>query len=89
MRRRAWCWPSILTISSRTILMTCWVGESAVSTSWPMAFSLTASMNCLTTRKWTSASSSATRISRSAASIFAAEFSFSAQVLEDALEFVA
>src|SRR5262245_48384733 len=58
--------------SSRTILTTCWVGERAESTSSPIAFSLTASISCLTTLKLTSASSSATRISRSAASMFAA-----------------
>jgi hypothetical protein len=32
-------------------LITCWVGDSAASTSSPCAFSLMASMNCLTTRK--------------------------------------
>src|SRR5882762_6957533 len=53
--------------------MTCWEGESAASTSSPMAFSLTASMSCLTTLKLTSASSSATRISRRATSMFSAE----------------
>ena len=67
-----WWLPSVLISSSRTILTTCWVGESADSTSSPWAFSLIASMNCFTTRKWTSASSSATRISRNAASIFSA-----------------
>src|SRR5215467_13975639 len=64
--------PRILTSSSLTILMTCWEGERAVSTSSPMAFSLMFSMSCLTTRKLTSASSSATRISRRALSIFSA-----------------
>src|SRR5260370_9407654 len=53
--------------------ITCWVGEREASTSSPMAFSLTASISCLTTLKLTSASRSATRISRRAASMFAAE----------------
>src|SRR5581483_11098793 len=64
--------PRILVSSSLTILTTCWEGESAVRTSSPIAFCLTFSMSCLTTRKLTSASSSATRISRSAASMFSA-----------------
>src|ERR1039458_1100044 len=50
--------------------MTCCEGESAVSTSSPMALALMFSMSCLTTRKLTSASSSARRISRSALSMF-------------------
>jgi hypothetical protein len=43
MRSFDWCVPNIFTISSLTILTTCCEGDSAVSTSWPMAFSLTAS----------------------------------------------
>src|ERR1019366_6747264 len=53
--------------------MTCCEGESAVSTSSPMALALMFSTSCLTTRKLTSASSSAMRISRSAASMFSAD----------------
>src|SRR5271157_1563844 len=53
--------------------MTCWAGERAVRTSTPMAFTLMFSMSCLTTLKWTSASSSAMRISRKAPSMFSAE----------------
>src|ERR1017187_1308711 len=53
--------------------MTCCEGESAVSTSSPMALALMFSMSCLTTRKLTSASSSARRISRRALSMFSAE----------------
>ena len=64
--------PRILISSSLTISMTCCEGERAVSTSSPMAFSLMFSISCLTTRKLTSASSSATRISRSALSMFSA-----------------
>ena len=71
-RSRAACVPRILISSSWTILMTCWPGEREESTSSPMAFSLTASNSCLTTRKCTSASRRATRISRRAASIFSA-----------------
>src|SRR5581483_11973898 len=52
--------------------MTCWEGERALSTSSPMAFSLMFSMSCLTTRKLTSASSNAMRISRRALSMFSA-----------------
>src|SRR5690348_4628445 len=52
--------------------MTCCDGERAVSTSSPMAFCLMFSMSCLTTRKLTSASSSAMRISRRALSMFSA-----------------
>ena len=59
--------------SSWTIFMTCWEGESAARTSSPMAFTLMFSMSCLTTRKLTSASSSAMRISRKAVSMFSAE----------------
>ena len=50
--------------SSFTIFTTCWPGSRLSITSWPSARSLTASVNCLTTRKLTSASSSASRISR-------------------------
>src|ERR1039457_4406379 len=65
--------PRILINSSRTILMTCWDGDSAISTSSPMAFCLMFSMSCLTTRKLTSASSKATRISRRADSMFSGD----------------
>src|SRR3954451_21086063 len=64
--------PRILISSSWTILMTCCEGESAESTSSPMALTLMFSMSCLTTRKLTSASSSAMRISRRAPSMFSA-----------------
>src|SRR4051812_41862836 len=47
--------------SSETILTTCWPGLSDPSTSAPSARSLTAAVNCLTTLKLTSASSSARR----------------------------
>ena len=50
--------------SSSTILTTCWPGLSFLATSIPAARSLTAFVNCLTTLKLTSASSSASRISR-------------------------
>src|SRR4051812_27885707 len=50
--------------SSLTILITCWPGLSCLVTSIPSARSLTAFVNCLTTLKLTSASSSASRISR-------------------------
>src|SRR4051812_19840222 len=50
--------------SSLTILTTCWPGLSCLSTSMPSARSLTVDVNCLTTLKLTSASSSARRISR-------------------------
>ncbi len=53
--------------SSLTILTTCWPGFSVPSTSLPSARSLTFDVNSLTTRKLTSASSSARRISRMAA----------------------
>src|SRR4051794_888242 len=53
--------------SSLTILTTCWPGFRAPTTSDPSARSLTALVNCLTTLKLTSASSSASRISRIAA----------------------
>ena len=52
--------------SSLTILTTCWPGLSWRWTSTPCARSLTAEVNCLTTLKLTSASSSARRISRMA-----------------------
>ncbi len=53
--------------SSRTILITCCAGVRLSSTSAPAARSRTRSMNGRTTRTWTSASSSASRICRSAA----------------------
>ena len=65
--------PRIATSSSLTILMTCWAGLSAPLTSAPRARSLTAAMNSRTTGSATSASSSATRISRAVASMSASE----------------
>ena len=63
-------------------------GRKRMSTSSPMAFCLMFSMSCLTTRKLTSASSSAMRISRSAAlHVFGRELTFAAQVLENPLQF--
>ena len=60
--------PKSASSSSRTILTTCWLGVRLLSTAWSIARSRTRSMNALTTLKLTSASSSARRISRSAAS---------------------
>src|SRR5450432_3901910 len=56
--------------SSRTIFTTCSVGDSEVMTSCPSAFSRTCSIRSLTTERLTSASSSATRISRNASPMF-------------------
>ena len=56
--------PSVSTSSSCTILMNCWPGSSAFDSSAPTARSFTRAMNALTTRTLTSASSSASRISR-------------------------
>ena len=53
--------------SSLTILTTCWPGLSCLETSTPRHRSFTVAVNCLTTLKFTSASSSARRISRMAA----------------------
>src|SRR3954468_22032523 len=50
--------------SSWTILTTCWPGLSWPTTSAPRQRSFTVAVNCLTTLKLTSASSSARRISR-------------------------
>ena len=61
--------PKSASISSRTILTTCCDGDRLPSTSCPIARSRTRSTNALTTLKLTSASSSARRISRSAASM--------------------
>ncbi len=55
--------------SSWTIFTTCWPGVRLFATSWPSARSLTWSTNCLTTFRLTSASSSASRISRIAREI--------------------
>ena len=60
--------PKSASISSRTIRTTCCAGVRLFRTSWSTALSRTRSMNALTTLKLTSASSSAIRISRSAAS---------------------
>src|SRR5215831_9135954 len=62
--------PKSASISSRTILTTCWAGDRLRSTSCPIARSRTRSTNALTTLKLTSASSRASRISRKAASTF-------------------
>src|SRR6266481_5907118 len=62
--------PRVSTSSSRTILMTCSPGESAVRTSWPMALAWMRSMRSLTTLKLTSASSSARRICFIASAMF-------------------
>ena len=56
--------PISVVSSSLTILTTCWPGLSCFWTSAPRQRSLTAVVNCLTTLKLTSASSSARRISR-------------------------
>ncbi len=53
--------------SSLTIFTTCWPGFSCPMTSAPRQRSLTVAVNDLTTLKFTSASSSARRISRIAA----------------------
>src|SRR3954454_19682758 len=58
--------PISVVSSSLTILTTVWPGLSWRWTSAPRARSLTAEVNCLTTLKLTSASSSARRISRMA-----------------------
>ena len=63
--------PNSASISSRTIRTTCCAGVRLFSTSSSTARSRTRSMNALTTLKLTSASSSAIRISRSAASTVA------------------
>ena len=59
--------------SSSTILMTVCPGVRLLSTSWPTARSRTSATKSLTTLKLTSASSSARRISRMAASTSASE----------------
>ena len=83
---RAVSLPRIATSSSRTILITCSVGESAVITSEPIAFSRTCSIISFTTERFTSASSSAMRISRSASLMFSSvDGAFAAQVLEGSL----
>src|SRR4051812_19228885 len=56
--------PISLVSSSSTSFTTCWPGLSDWSTSAPSARSFTAAVNCLTTWKLTSASSSARRIWR-------------------------
>src|SRR5688572_15470046 len=64
---RRWPLPPSSSISSSwTTFTTCWAGVSDLSTSCPTAFSRTRSMKTRTTLKLTSASSRATRISRSA-----------------------
>src|SRR5580658_1874499 len=64
--------PRTLISSSLMIPITCCEGDSELSTSCPIARVLPLSMRCLTTLKLTSASSSATRTSRRAVSIFSA-----------------
>src|SRR5258706_13335746 len=66
--RREDCPPRSSTNSSKTILTTCSDGFSSCQTCWPSAFSLTEAIKSLATLKLTSASSNASRISRSAAS---------------------
>ena len=65
--------PSTSTISSRTMRRTAWSGVRLFSTSCPVARARTRSTICFVTLKWTSASSRARRISRSAASTWASE----------------
>src|SRR5579884_2046939 len=60
--------PSVVTSSSCTILMTCCAGVRLLATSAPFARSLIRLMNARTTRTFTSASSSARRISRATSS---------------------
>src|ERR1017187_8440632 len=68
--KRAVSLPSSVISSSRTILITCSEGESAVSTSVPTAFTRICSIRSVTTLRLTSASSSATRIRLSASVMF-------------------
>ena len=82
--------PNSASISSRTILTTCWPASGSCRTSWSIARSRTRSMNALTTLKLTSASSSASRISRSAASTVASvSRDLAANRLEDVLQALA
>ena len=67
---RATSLPKIAISSSRTIFTTCSVGDSEVITSCPIAFSRMCSISSFTTLRFTSASSSATRISRNASAMF-------------------
>src|SRR6266508_915993 len=60
--------PRVLTSSSWTILMTCWAGLRDLDSSAPTARSLILATKLRTTLKLTSASSRATRISRSTSS---------------------
>ena len=60
--------PSSATISSRTTRITAWAGVRLLQHLLARGRTRTRSRNCLTTLKWTSASSRARRISRSAAS---------------------
>ncbi len=62
--------PSVSISSSRTTLMTISAGDSEVITSVPMALARMCSIRSLTTLKFTSASSSARRISFRASSMF-------------------
>ncbi len=61
-----WSPASTRTSSSWTILTTCWPGVTDFVTAWPLAFSVTALTKSRATGSDTSASSSATRTSRSA-----------------------
>src|SRR5262245_53060585 len=65
--------PRSSTSSVWTTFTTCWAGVSDVKTSCPTAFSFTRSMKARTTLKLTSASSSATRTSRSASWMFSSD----------------
>jgi len=68
-RSSAVAWPPINAVSSAsTILMKCWLGVRLARTSCPRAWVRTRSVKSLTTWKWTSASSSASRTSRTASS---------------------
>ena len=62
--------PITLTSSSLTILIKTWPGDRLAATSVPRALTFTLSINSLTTTNATSASSRATRTSRSASWIF-------------------
>src|SRR3984957_17535211 len=67
------CLPSSRASSSRTILITCWSGESWSRTSEPSAFSRICARNSSITPTLTSPSSSASRIPASASSTCSCE----------------
>ena len=83
-----WWLPSIFTSSSRTILTTCWPGESAVRTSSPIAFCFTCFDELLDDFEVdVGLEQRDADLAERLFHVFGGQLSFAAQVFEDPLQF--